>query len=317
MRATIISTVGAASAAIRSQFVGVRSRLKPLLRFVSAFALTASAAHAEEIRVVGSDLLAPALQEVIEETARREGWEVAFDLRGSHRATNDLARGRAAAALVLRDPADRAAAGKDELAHLTVGHLVALVVVAKANPLESITLSGLARLFGASPGQQVSRWEDVGETGERRTRNVAPAVVNETGDVAIGFFQKRALERGALGRQVERLANPAQLVDRIVGNRDTIGIVGNDFPDPRARLLPVVPAPDRPAVAPSPDAIAAGDYPLALPLDLVFPAGMSATMSRLVHALLSAEASTALEVSGFRPLPPEARADALASFSTP
>ncbi|MGH8021810.1 MAG: PstS family phosphate ABC transporter substrate-binding protein [Opitutaceae bacterium] len=279
-------------------------------------AAVSSTVHAEPIRIAGSDLLAPALCDVIEESARAEGWEVEFDLHGSYLATREVSQGGASAALVLRDPTVARAEAEEgnKLEHVIIGHLVALVVVAESNPLDSITLSGLARLFGANAVDRVSRWGDVGDLGESRMRNVAPAVVNETGDIAIGLFQSRALQGAALGRQVERLENPAQLVERVLGNRDTIGIVGTGFTDPRARLLAVAAAQDEPAVAPSPDAIAAGDYPLALPLELVFPAGAAESVRALARVLLASDATRALEVSGFRPLPPEARERVLASF---
>lgn len=300
-------------------FVGMSMLLLTLLTCTGA---VASAAEEASLRVAGSDLLGTAWSEAFSAEAVTANLVLEFELKGSLPGREALFAGRADAALLAHAPEleglDNAA---DEFAgyrRITIAWVAAVVVVPVANPLNQLTYEQLAGVFGSSAAQAARRWGDLGLTGEWATRPVSPLAIAPAAGLTYDFFVHTVLLERAMLPELLTLATVPEVLARVAQDPGAIA------------LLPAVPATAksvRPllvtavageiAFGPSTENIATGDYPLRLPIELVFRRGNETTVAPLLRFLASPAAVAALEQANLVPLPAVDRNRLAAEFRRP
>ncbi|BET68813.1 hypothetical protein ASA1KI_37310 [Opitutales bacterium ASA1] len=288
---------------------------------IGGISATGSEAESRPLRVVGSDLLgddfANALRASlagVRSAASSEKQADALEMRleGSLPAVRALSRGDADAALIFAGSGEeRGGASLAGYERVPFAHLVVVALVAEDAPIRETSLPTLARIFGAGEATRVRRWSDLGVTDAAADRQIQPLVAGAADDIALAFFFERVLDGEQPGRHVERLDAPTRLAERLGRGRDGFGVArwSSTSTGSRARALALASADGRDAHAPTPISVATGDYPLAIALEVVFPAENAAAVRPLIAALSDPRASAALSAAGFLPVTRDASAE--------
>jgi hypothetical protein len=287
---------------------------------IDGIAATVAAAETRPLRIVGSDLLgddfASALRTNLAgvrsaESSEEQAGALELRLEGSLPAVRALARGDAEAALIFAGAGEgQGGASLDGYERIPFAHLVVVALVAEDAPIRETSLPTLARLFGAGEANRVRRWSDLGVTDAAADRQIQPLVAGAADDIALAFFFEQVLDGAQPGRHVERLDAAARLAERLGRGRDGLGVArwSSTSTGSRARALALASAEGRDAHEPTPRAVASGDYPLAIALELVFPTENGTAVRPLIAALADPRTSAALSAAGLMPVSRDAPA---------
>lgn len=294
------------------------SFLKKTLVAVALFSFGAQALFADEIHYVGSDFLkgAPAdsLNAAIE---KKFGQAPDARLRGSTSGEKELRAGTADFALLMLP-----AGGKNlpevksgEWRVFPLAYQVAYVVVAASNPAEKFTFRQLSSIFGNYSDRQAASWEEAGVADF--SASLAACVGGRTQTNAVSFFQRKVLPNFALRPFVRTMISDAAAFKECVNAPGTIAIVGT--PVPVGMPLKAVAVADDGSssgnfqtnatpYSPSFVNIYNGDYPLTIPLYVVYPARNRFLLKPVLSHLYSQEMADKLTEAGFLPLSFDMRA---------
>jgi phosphate transport system substrate-binding protein len=268
--------------------------------------LAAATIHAADIRVVGSDLLGVEFSRTLYEFAGRNGLKLALALDGSRPGLDQLKAGRADLAL-LTLPAEEES-GAAEFTSLTVAYHVAVVLVPSTLPLERLTLDELSGIFGEGGPTNLSRWGELGLGGDWALGAIEPQAPTVGRGIAVEFFRHVVLHDRVFKSAVGRYATPAELLSRLAGASRAIALApARPAGAANVKVVPVALHASDPAFSPAPENLHSGDYPLRLPLRLVFRRESATTMWLLLRFFFSDEFTPHLEGAGVVPLPAAAR----------
>jgi phosphate transport system substrate-binding protein len=144
------------------------------------------------------------------------------------------------------------------------------IYVFKDNPLQSLSLEQVERIFGAAPrtGSRAETWGDVGATGGWAARPIV-AFGFDQGRGAYEVFRDLVLAGGAFLPRIHAEPVSTSVVQAVAMEQGGIGYASVYFRTARTRML-AVRGPRGEAVAPTEEAITSGDYPLARPLYFYF-----------------------------------------------
>jgi len=177
------------------------------------------------------------------------------------------------------------------------------VVVARDNPLGSLTLPQIARLFAADGDART--WGDLGLTGDWAARPVH--LVGIKPDTALALFlQARAFPGRPYSPALQGFGHSTDVVEAVAKDPAAVGFAAVNVATPEVKVLPLATAPGRPPVAPGRGALQAGLYPLDRQL-LIYA---RRPLDRLVRAYLSlalscrGQAIVAADRLGYIPLTP-------------
>ena len=105
-----------------------------------------------------------------------------------------------------------------------------------------------------------------------------------------------------------RYVTPAEMVLQLAGDRRALALAAVRPPNaPGLKIVPVASDKDEPAYSPTPENLHSGDYPLSLPLRIVFRRESAHALRPLLRYLFSDEFASRLEPAGVVPLAPAAR----------
>lgn len=276
--------------------------MKPLPIILLAALAIPAFSHAQ-LRVGGSDLLAPHLRTALEEYAEGRGIELEVDFVGSYHGLKQLERDELDLALVaIPDGGDLPEEG---MRAVHFASKVATVAVAPANPLNQMTLSQLAGIYGEAEAVNITRWGQLGLTGEWSARSLTPmAVTPVRHSLTLELFRYTALDSRRMKRNITYFEDIDGIRRRF--QQDNIGIallhrIPEDTTD--LKLLSVARSDGDLARAPTPETVAADEYPLRLPLYIVYRSDRGAEVREILRFLVSEEASEAIEEADLVPLP--------------
>lgn len=270
------------------------------------------ALNADPIRYSGSDFLRgnaeTALNAAIEKAT---GEAPQSKLRGSISGEKELRAGEADFAMLMLP-----SQGKNlpEVKNGTwkvfpLGYQIAYVVVASANPEHEISFSRLAAIFGNFSQKSATTWREAGVPGF--SASLTPCVGDLTRTNAVSFFQRKVLPNYSLRPNVRSILTDADVFKEIVNNPGTIAVVGSPVPaGVPAKTLAVSDDASNPnAVAYSPifTNVYNNDYPLTIPLYLVYPAEKRQMLKPVLSYLYSQEMADNLTAAGFLALEPKRR----------
>lgn len=264
------------------------------------------AAHAGEIRLVGSDLLGRELPVALHRYAAERAFSVAVTFDGSRPALEQLKSGRAQVGLVTLP--DGEGPNEADFASRSIAWHRVVVLVASANPLDRATVGELAAVFGTGVGSGYNRWGDLGLGDDWSGSPISALAPMAGAGMTAEFFRHAVLGGHPLKSQVIRYASPADLVDRLTADRRVMALAGNRPKNsPEVKVLNLAVRTGEPAFPPTPDNIVSGDYPLRLPLRLVYRRDAESGLSGLLAWLWSDEVAEIFGRADLVPLPASAR----------
>ena len=268
---------------------------------------------APELRVVGSDLLGTEWSRTLLIAASRVEVPLTVAFDGSRPGLGELRAGRAQLALVSLPAADEA--GLAEFISLPLAWHRVVVLVPVSAPLNQLTLSQLAGIFGREARDDFQRWGELGVAGAWQSSPIRSHAPVAGSGLVLEIFRSLVLGAGALKSQVEFYRAPEDLVRQLAGESRVMALAGALPPGAvQARVLAVAVHEGEPAFAPTAENLDSGDYPLRLPLRVVFSKENLLRVAPVVRILMSDESAVQLERAGLAALPSNARHRELRAF---
>ncbi|MDB5493030.1 MAG: hypothetical protein JWP86_367, partial [Phenylobacterium sp.] len=168
------------------------------------------------------------------------------------------------------------------------------LIVAADNPLASLTLPQVARLFAADGGART--WGDLGLTGAWAGRPIHLLGIKPDAALAL-FLQAKAFPGRPYSPALRGFGHSTDVVAAVAKDPDAIGFGAVNVATPEVKVLPLAAAAGRSPVAPSGEALQAGRYPLdrqlliyaRRPLDPLVRAYLSLALSCEGQAIIAAD----------------------------
>lgn len=261
---------------------------------------------AEPIRLAGSDLLDGALRQELEAYAKSTDLSLSFDLRGSRLGMEALRANKADLGLLVF-AADEAKPGP-EYSTAVIGYLTSVLVVPQDITLTQISYDQLAGVFGASEQNNFKRWMEIGALGDWAPRAISAMALSRDTGLATDIFRSNVLGMRELKPTVTVLPDAGKAYDRLRGEEGGIAIMPTPPPaNTGLKVLLIAKRAKDVAYGPTPENLHTGDYPMRLPVYLVFRKGEASKLGLVIRHLLSDATQPAMERVGLVPLPVQAR----------
>jgi hypothetical protein len=279
----------------------------PRIVAAALFSLFTLGAHADT-RIVGTDLFGLEFSKALYEFAGRNSLRLALAFDGSRPGLAELRAGRADAAILVLPPGDLAPPAAPAFTSFTIAYHRVLVLVPADCPLERMTLDQVAAVFGAGPEKPVARWGDLGAGGDWTGKRIA-AIAPETGTgIALELFRHTVLKDREFKPALVRYTTPAELAAQFGGETRVIALAAAIPPGlAKGKVVALSVRPGGPAFAPTAENVHSSDYPLRLPIRVVFRSDAAGRLRLLLQFLAGDAAATYFERAGVVPLPVAAR----------
>jgi len=262
-------------------------------------------ARADHLRVGGSEYLGEPVQAALNSEAKNRGTTIKIEFSGSHPAWDRLQAGVLDLAVLMEGSGARSE--KTDWVVLPLAQVSARVVVRQDLNVSQLSFADLAKIFSARSSVATPRWGDFGATGRWASVPVTANVVTSAGGLASEIFVHRALPSPELKSSVKRHVDLASALEAVLDDEGGIAVVPWRPDDGALKELLIASADDDVAFGPSPENLAAGDYPLALPLQLVFPRNTPQERLAWLQYWYGDDISNALIEAELSPLPRPAR----------
>ena len=259
------------------------------------------------VRIGGSDLLGEAWTRMANDFARRQQTEVRLQLDGSRVGWTRLRDGRVDIGVLsfVSDGAPLPA----EFDRIPLAYHVVGVGAWSEAPLFELSLAQLAAVFGGTGVKSAG-------VGERTTDGLAGHVGPGVPDLTIDLLRRVVMNDAELRPSVIRQATPEALLAALRNAPGVALVVGNCADLPGLKPLAIVRAPGRRGVLPTPENIHRGEYPLRLPVWLVFRREALPALFPWLRFLLGDEVAEAFGQARLVPVPRAARNEALFVLET-
>ncbi|ATC63048.1 hypothetical protein CMV30_03210 [Nibricoccus aquaticus] len=247
-----------------------------------------------DVRVVGSDLLGADFGTVLEVFSKRENLRLTTAFAGSRAGLDELKAGKADVALVAFAPDEKKPEGS--FVALPLAYRIAVVVVPEHIELTQISFKALDGAFGVGGAAGFSLWRDLGAGGAAAPLTVTTHVLAGKGDeLSVDLFARTALRVPKLKSSVLRYHDFATLKARLSAEEGGLAVLPYVPPvGGGLRALLVARGEGEPAFGPSAENIHTGDYPLRLPVYVVYRSESAARLRSLLTFLWSDEVAGSL-----------------------
>jgi len=277
-----------------------------LLSLTLAFC-TARFVQAQTLRLAGSDLFQGTLSQNLQNINKANDLTLDLDLKGSRLGLIKLQEGKADLGLLVFGAEDRRPEAAEFASHV-IGYLSAQIVVPQNLSLSQLSYEQLAAIFGASEQANYRRWSEVGALGEWAPRTVSAMALSRRTSLAVDLFRYNVLKTPDFKPTVALLEDKNTLYARLKGEEGGIAILPEPPPaDSGLKVLLIAKKATDVAYGPSSENLHTGDYPLRVPVYLVFRRGDFVKYSRFIRYLLAEETIPTLLAAGVSPLPIQAR----------
>ena len=263
--------------------------------------------HAADLRVVGTDLLGVEFSKALYAFAGGADIQLALAFDGSRPGLEELKAGRANLGLIVFAPGEEAGATMFE--RLPLAYHRAVILVPANCPLDQLTLEQLDGVFGVGGPLVLTRWGQLGVVDPAwSSSEIAPHAPAVGTGLIVEYFRHAALGHRAIRADVRRYDAPAELSPRLIGESRAIALAAAAPGGAnRPKLVAISLRAGEPAFLPTQENVHSGDYPLRLPLSLVFRRESAAALRPLLRFLLSDSAVVLFERASLAPLPESAR----------
>lgn len=259
------------------------------------------------VRIVGSDTMQPIAEHWVKGLSRfHPEAKFEFDCRGSDTAIEALPQSESVVALMSRPLTEAETAKLKEAGAAVVGLVVGqdalAIVVHPENPLAEITREQLQTAYAASDAEPA--WGHLG-VGDWEKLPVK-AIGRDPESVSRSTFRAWLLDAGQKERQVTEFLTNAQVAAAVAANKHAIGYVTRTAAGEKVKIVPLRLDEERPAIAPTDEAVARRLYPLVRNLHLVVRHSadkpVSGLQAELVRFALSRRGQADVVTDGFLPL---------------
>jgi DNA-binding transcriptional LysR family regulator len=256
--------------------------------------LTPLAGFSADLRVVGSDLLGADFAGALEVFAKRENVRVSTAFAGSRAGLDDLKNGRADVALVAFAPDEKLPDGV--FVAQPLAYRIAVVAVPEHIGVTQISFNALDGFFGANGPAGFSIWRDIGVTDSAAQWGVSTHVLmGEGGGLSVDLFTRTALRMPKLKSSVLRYDGFGALKGQLSaaeGGLAVLPYVPQAGSGMRALLVEKVEG--EPGFGPTPENIHTGDYPLRLPVYVVYRTESATKLGTLLAFFWSEDVARSL-----------------------
>jgi phosphate transport system substrate-binding protein len=274
--------------------------MRPLSIFLLS-ALSVLVGHAE-VRVVGSDMLGANFPDALRAYSQRNDLGVTLNLAGSRSGMEQLASGKADLVLACFAPSEKLP--EAPFVAWPVAYHTAVVVVPAALPLSQISFDQLNMIYGDVAQSGLKRWNDLGVSGLWANRNILPNMLGQAGGLTCDLFRYTVLQVPSFRPTVGMQSSLAECLTRIRGEEGGMAILPV-LPVGQTNLKTLLLAKGKQDVAfgPTPDNLYSGDYPIRLPVYLVFRREAAKQLQPVLRYLLGEDAVPLWEDAKLVPLP--------------
>ena len=258
------------------------------------------------LTVVGSDLLGAPFATAVADFARGRELTINLDLSGTRLGYEQLQAGKADLGLLVFDPKEKIPG--DPYVVAPVAYHTAVVVVPAELSLTQLSIQQLRTIYGESEAAPYKRWNDLGVAGSWGDIPILPVISGPGGGLSYDLFRYTVLTSPKLRTTVTlRDDGPAAL--KQVSGRDGGIVVVPVLPagNPALKTLLLARGVNDVAFGPTPDNLYSGDYPIRLPLYLVFRKDAAPRVLPLLRFFLSEDAVPLWQNAQLIPLPAQAR----------
>lgn len=186
---------------------------------------------------------------------------------------------------------------------------VAAIYVNEENPIQSITLQELERIFAAKPqrgGSKIRRWSDIAPKKSFPTSEIKVLGRDKKSYLA-GYFRQRVLLQEDFVSSMQTYQSASEVFKEVLSQPGAIAFAEMELSPPKGvRMLKVQSEASEKAFLPTKDTIADGTYPLAryLSIFLVRTPGeaVDEATADFLRFVLSRQGQELVEELGMRPL---------------
>jgi len=281
--------------------------MKKLLTILSLAILANISSYAQgEIKLSGSDIIAPVIKESLEKLANREGLKVNFQMNGTYSAMKEFSDGKCDIAVIALPKGRKL---PDNLMAIPLAYQVAYVIVNSINPLEEISVKILKGIFSADANPRIETWEQI-NVKNIGMRNIMPAVSNNVNNVSLELFKYEAMDGTNIASWVENLPTYQDLINTIKSNNSSIAVISK-APNSKGMKILAISKPSKDgteyAFRPDINSIFNGDYPMSMPFYIVFDKKNISKIKPLAKLLLENSIAEAIDKSDFLSAPENSR----------
>jgi len=250
--------------------------------------------NSADLRVVGCDLLGVEFTKALYVFSGRQQIGLSIALDGSRAGLDELRATKADVALLALPTGgelDRSIYDEVLLSWFQV-----LVVLPAVTPIEQISFGQLAAIFGANAPLSFHWWGDLGLKGEWSSRPISAHVPAAGHGLTTELFREFVLQGSAMSSGIARFRAGSEVAPLFSGESREIGLFAV-MPPAVAKLkrVAVTRRVGTPTFLPTLENLRAGDYPLALPLRVVFRRDALGRIRPLLLFLLSDAMASLLE----------------------
>jgi phosphate transport system substrate-binding protein len=266
-----------------------------------------------DTRIVGSDLMGIEFTRELLAFATTKSQTIALAFDGSRRGLQELKAGRADLALLVAPPN---AEPLEAFVSVPIGYHAVIVAVPSSCPLTEITLAQLARAFGDDASPLPLRWESLGVTNAWAADQIVPLAPTSGSSLLADYFRHTVLGDHEWKSITRRYATTAELRLQFADETKAIALVAHERELPAGvKMLAVAADAQRRACLPTAANLRASEYPLRLPLNVMFRRGRGDELADLLRFFLSDSAAGLLERANIIPIPASARVEELAQLA--
>ena len=228
------------------------------------------------------------------------------NLRGSADGLAALREGRADLGLIAHGPGMEIPPGHVEIPW---AFYVAVVVAHRTNPIAELDYDQLSMAYGQRPGRErgAPTWGEVGLGGAWSTRAITPIALRREEDLAMEIFRAKVLGERTWRDGLRTLADPADVEQTVARDPSAIAILSGHRLRGEVRSIPVRVGTSDFAHAPTEDSVYYGDYPLRVPVSLVFPRESQERLAPMLRHLLHDDTADRLRDLGLLTAPANER----------
>ncbi|MGC6456241.1 MAG: PstS family phosphate ABC transporter substrate-binding protein [Coraliomargaritaceae bacterium] len=267
----------------------------------------------EPLRFAISDLLAETLTPQLEFSVEEQDEEVSTDKEqdadisivsmGSLPALERLRTGNIDLA-VMAFP-EGAEVPRSEFSIYPFAYAVSIIAVNENNPLDEISLSRLAGIYGTGEAYNFTTWGDLGLSGWG-SRKIKPLSGHTDDSIALELFKYSVLVGGSLKPAVD-IVREEEVIRLLENDPASVAILSRVPQESSAKILLLSKNDTAPAYGPTNDNIHFGDYPVRLTFYVVGPKSKSNKIGEILRNLWSDEIADQLAAEGIFALPKTVR----------
>lgn len=198
----------------------------------------------------------------------------------------------------------KASSQKDAVEHV-VAHDALAIFVHKDNPLEKITKTQLAEIYGEKG--KTEKWSDLGVTVPGCSDGSIVRVSRQNNSGTYEYFREWALGKGDFKLGSRDMQGSKDVADLVTTTPCAIGYSGMGYITASLRAVPVAPDDASPGVAPTIENVLVKTYPISRPLFMDTVGEATGESARYIQWIQSDAGQAIVEKSGFVPLPANER----------